>query len=192
MEGYSRRLRDWVTIPTWPNLWHASPPNPSPAVSRLPRRWELPGYPGYPRQAPPAGSRRKARHVSKPDWDLVLMQVWGITHWCPFTAMDRVALRPNHLHFIIVMRGASFDCGPREARGPQASSVSMIVGQIKSRATAAAIREGLWCRGPRLWQRSFHDRWLPDLRALRAARRYLELNPSRWQDKYGPGGAGIW
>lgn len=118
--------------------------------------------------------------------DLVLEQAWGVSRWCPHAAMDCVAVMPNHLHFILVMRGGTFDCAPRLARGPQKASVSMIVGQIKSRVTAAAIRKGLWLRSRPLWQRSFHDRWLPDLRALRAARRYLELNPRRWEEKYGP------
>ena len=117
--------------------------------------------------------------------EMVLEQAWGVSRWSAFARMDCVALMPNHLHFILVMRGATFDCAARVGRGPQAASVSMIVGQIKSRATAAAIREKLWRSGLKMWQRSFHDRWLPDLRALRAARRYLELNPVRWEEKYG-------
>lgn len=118
---------------------------------------------------------------------LVQSQIVAVRQWCPFATVDRSAVMPDHVHLILIMRGASFDCEGRGPGGPVASSVSMVVGQIKSRVTAAAIREGVWCRGARLWQRAFHDRWLPDLRALRAARRYLELNPSRWEARYGPG-----
>ena len=118
---------------------------------------------------------------------LIVDQCRDVSNWCPVASIDCVTVMPNHLHFILVMRGATYDCGPRDGRGPQKSSVSMVVGQVKSRTTAAAIREGLWIRGTPLWHRSFHDRWLRDLRALRAARRYLELNPRRWQEKYGPG-----
>jgi hypothetical protein len=118
---------------------------------------------------------------------LVLEQLDRIQHWCPWAAVDCHAVMPDHVHLIMVMRGAHYGCETRGPCGPVAGSVSMVVGQLKSRVTAAAIREGLWPRGARLWKRSFHDGWLPDLRALKAARRYLELNPPRWQARYGPG-----
>lgn len=117
----------------------------------------------------------------------VLDQLEQIHHWSPVARANTIALMPNHLHIILAIRGASWESERRTGAGPVAHSVSTIIGQVKSRATTAAIKAGLWRRGEQLWLRSFHDRRLPDLRAVKAARRYLELNPLRWEQKYGTG-----
>lgn len=116
----------------------------------------------------------------------VLEQVLRIHHWSPVATVDTCALMPNHVHLILTLHG-SLRCAENSLPGAARDSVSAVVGQVKSRATAAAIRRGIWLRGERLWQRSFHDRRLPDLRAIKAARRYLQLNPARWEERYGPG-----
>lgn len=117
--------------------------------------------------------------------NLVRAELDAIPVWCDTARVDTLAVMPDHLHLILELRGRQVGGAPVPRNGPASGSVSMIIGQIKARSTTAAIRGGLWMRGQQLWQRSFHDRILPDERALYFARRYLALNPLKWEEKYG-------
>lgn len=125
--------------------------------------------------------------------------------------LDAYIVMPNHLHGLVVIVPPDADptldytdpCGYRldaaavvqrsrrdmarhvptnRAFGhPVAGSLSTILGAFKSAATRR-INALRGTPGGKVWQGRFHDRILRDEREWRAARRYIEQNPARWEE----------
>jgi REP element-mobilizing transposase RayT len=83
---------------------------------------------------------------------------------------------PNHLHGIVHV-------GTEPTSTPVA--LDRFIGAFKSRVTVEYIRGVKDGRYPsfagQLWQRSFHDRHLRMESDIRAAEKYIEANPHRWE-----------
>lgn len=111
----------------------------------------------------------------------LLQAAWTeLPSWLPSVGIDGFVVMPDHWHGILWIEDPTLWAVPASASGPAAGGIGAAVGQLKSRVTKAAIAEGSWIAGNRLWQRGYHDRRLRSPEALRAARRYLALNPVRW------------
>jgi REP element-mobilizing transposase RayT len=96
-------------------------------------------------------------------------------------ATDAFVVMPDHLHGILWVMDPCAAVRPKAPSGPPAGSISAAVGQFKSRVTKAAVAAGIWPASERLWQRGFHDRILRTPKAVFRVRRYIELNPIRWE-----------
>jgi REP element-mobilizing transposase RayT len=96
-------------------------------------------------------------------------------------ATDAFVVMPDHLHGILWVMDPCAAVRPKALSGPPAGSISAAVGQFKSRVTKAAVAAGIWPAFERLWQRGFHDRILRTPNAVIRVRRYIELNPIRWE-----------
>jgi REP element-mobilizing transposase RayT len=99
----------------------------------------------------------------------------------PALVTDAFVVMPDHLHGILWVMDPVAALKPRALSGPPAGTISAAVGQFKSRVTKAAIAAGLWPPSVRLWQRGFHDRILRTPEAVVGVRRYIEMNPVRWE-----------
>jgi len=95
--------------------------------------------------------------------------------------VDSLVVMPDHLHGILRLLAERGWRLPPAGSGPSAGSVGALVGQLKSRVTKAGIARGIWPAGRRLWQRGYHDRMLRSPSAVAYARRYIVMNPVRWE-----------
>ncbi len=68
--------------------------------------------------------------------------------------------------------------GWHSAISPRRGTLSVIVRTYKAAVTTACRRSG---EGGFAWQRSFHEHVVRDARELDAVRRYIRLNPLRWE-----------
>jgi REP-associated tyrosine transposase len=112
---------------------------------------------------------------------LVLREWDDLPRRLGWLAIDALVVMPDHLHAILWITDAAARQQPRAASGPPARSVGAALGQLKSRVTKAAVRQGLWPPAERLWQRGYHDRIVRSESGLRAARGYIAANPIRWE-----------
>ena len=78
---------------------------------------------------------------------------------------------PNHLHGIIILRGAA----------SSAPTLSRVVRAFKSVSAIAAIKALSRSRQP-LWQRNYYEHVIRDEEELNAVRRYVRENPLKWSD----------
>lgn len=66
-------------------------------------------------------------------------------------------------------------------RGPKPASLGAVMSQFKSRVT-----KRLWkipsLNSTPIWQRNYHDRIIRDEREMDAIWRYIEANPSAWEE----------
>ncbi len=81
---------------------------------------------------------------------------------------------PNHIHFILILQNTIKDDSDRTKM-----TISKIVQQFKSVCTKE-IRN-ISNNSIILWQRSFYDRIIRDEKELYKVRRYIELNPLKWE-----------
>jgi REP element-mobilizing transposase RayT len=102
--------------------------------------------------------------------------------------LDAFIVMPDHFHGLILLDSGDAALGPlRKASpaGPPSGSLGQIIQAFKSETThryVLGVRHAGWpeFRG-RLWQRNFHDQILRRPEHLEAARRYIDLNPTRWR-----------
>ena len=73
---------------------------------------------------------------------------------------------PNHMHMIL-----QFSTGGRQVAAP---TLSLVVGNMK-RAVSMDI-------GFSLWQKSFHDHIIRDDGDYARIARYIDENPSKWEE----------
>jgi REP element-mobilizing transposase RayT len=92
--------------------------------------------------------------------------------------LDPYIVMPNHFHGIVFI-GTDPDQDPLP--------LSRIVQAFKSESAmeyTRGVHAGLFPRYRRsLWQRSLHDKILPNQKALEAARAYVMNNPRAWQEE---------
>ena len=82
---------------------------------------------------------------------------------------------------IIIPRDASPLPAPHRPNGTARGSIGAIVQNFKSTATRGINRRRK-TPGDLVWQRNYYDRILWDDRALERVRRYIEMNPIRWDE----------
>lgn len=128
------------------------------------------------------GGIRHGRFYPTPLGTVIRAELDAIPLWCASARVDALALMPNHIHLILELH-ERFDAIPID--WDRRATIATIVGQVKSVSTRVAVECGVWPRGERLWHRSYHDSILPHDSAVAAARRYLVLNPPRWEARHG-------
>lgn len=97
--------------------------------------------------------------------------------------LDAFVFMPDNLHAII--RVESPDRRPAACRGPVARSLGAVIKVYKSHAARRIESETGFC-GREVWQRGFHERVIRGLWHLGACRKYVALNPVRWNKKGRP------
>ena len=94
--------------------------------------------------------------------------------------LDQFVVMPNHLHAIVFL-------GTDSEVMTSNVSLSQIVQSFKSISTVNYVRNvkaGAFPPFDRvLWQRGFHDRIIRNDRELEAARRYIDENPARAEQR---------
>ena len=131
----------------------------------------------------------------------MVMEVWqSIPDAFSNVTLDQFVVMPNHLHFVIWLRGE-----PLAGRASTPSRQDDVVEKppalpdvmqwFKS-LTTAKYREGVYQRNwpaypGRLWQRSYYEHVVRSDAALFAIRQYIQANPKRWHlDRYHPNPVG--
>ena len=104
--------------------------------------------------------------------EMVLDQYYAIEQRHTNVNCMDVVVMPNHIHFIIYIDRNS------------ASALPDIIGQFKSLTTlhyCAGVKEKSWAPiDNHLWQRSYWDVIIWNAREFEFIRRYIYLNPQRW------------
>ena len=94
--------------------------------------------------------------------------------------IDTYAVLPDHTHILFYLGEADIDLEhPNPNKAPR--SVGAAMGTFK-RSCTRAIRKTLNGNLATLWQRGYHDRIVRDKKELNNIRRYIELNPIRWEE----------
>lgn len=109
--------------------------------------------------------------------------LWLATQY-PYIHLDSWVVMPNHLHGIIVM--ADYPCKGDSRIAPAVNgaprkSLGRLIGAFKTVSTKQInlIRN---TPGMPLWQRNYYEHIIRDDRALQNIRRYIQNNPSAWQE----------
>ena len=130
----------------------------------------------------PVLSRVKDHRIALSILGSLVKQEWmALPDRFPGVMVDALVVMPDHLHGILWLHDAERLRLPTPLWGLSSGSLGVMVGQFKSRVTKAGITSGLWQRGRRLWQRGYHDRMLRSVDAVARARRYIVMNPIRWE-----------
>jgi len=110
----------------------------------------------------------------------------------PHVRLDAFVVMPDHFHGLIHISSAPSSRlarAPGEPCGPPRGSLGQVVQAFKSNTTrlyALGVHEDGWPPfRRRLWQRDYHDWVIRDDAHLRNTRRYIELNPMRWDRRRG-------
>lgn len=118
-------------------------------------------------------------------------EVWlTMPHRFPLVEMDGFVVMPDHVHGIIVIRGAGTRAPMKDAPTPDradatptAPALGDVVGAYKSLTTAAYIQGVHTAQWPsfdrRLWQRNFYERVIRDEYEMNELRAYIRDNPLR-------------
>ncbi len=99
----------------------------------------------------------------------------------PFVTLEAHVVMQDHVHCLIKLTNAHEERFLKErAFRLRPHSVSSVIGGYKSSVTARARRAGFT---DRIWQSRFHDRIIRSERQRQNVKRYIALNPVRWQQK---------
>ena len=92
--------------------------------------------------------------------------------------LDSYVIMPNHVHGIIIINPAEVD--GRNVKTPYMASLPL--GEIVGKYKAAVTR---WCHQNGLiefvWQQRFYDRIIRNEKELYNIRKYIKLNPLKWE-----------
>jgi REP element-mobilizing transposase RayT len=101
--------------------------------------------------------------------------------------LDYFIIMPNHLHGIIILNedgrrdvacNVSTSANNYSEISPKKNSVSSVIRSYKSAVTRWAHKNGF---EKFKWQPRFYDRIIRNEKELYFIRRYIELNPSKWE-----------
>ena len=132
--------------------------------------------------------------IGKIAWDCWL----EIPKHFPFVVLDMFVVMPNHIHGIIVIRKNEQKCDDVETQnfaslhndgwqpnrfGPQSQNLASIIRGFKIGVTKYANNNNIDFK----WQSRYYDHIIRDERALRAIRRYIQINSQKWnRDRNNP------
>ena len=94
--------------------------------------------------------------------------------------LDCFAIMPDHFHGIIILNGPVGLSSPKTGIKTNKFSLSQIIAYFKYQSTKG-INNISGNSGCKVWQRSFYDRIIRNDRELYNIRRYVELNPLKWE-----------
>ena len=108
----------------------------------------------------------------------------------PSVTLDEFVTMPNHMHGIIILRGAASGTLTDRALGGGAAdrgaasgapTLGRVVCAFKS-VSAVAANNALDRSGQPFWQRNYYEHVIRDEEELNAVRRYIRENPLKWSD----------
>lgn len=121
--------------------------------------------------------------VLSPTGELV-EAVWRrLPEYFPRVTLDAFVIMPDHLHGVILLRGAApAPTAPRNGRpkGSRPGSLAAIVQSFKSVSTRR-INRAQNTAGRRVWQEDYYEHIVRDEADMARIRRYITANPSRWR-----------
>jgi putative transposase len=97
----------------------------------------------------------------------------------PSIALDAFVVMPDHVHVIIVIREYAASRRTSGTFQSPSRTLGAVVRAVKATATRRICRECPGIPVP-IWQTLYHERIIRDEAMLNRVRRYIELNPSRW------------
>lgn len=92
----------------------------------------------------------------------------------PEADLDLFVIMPNHVHGIIIIDQLDVQAGYAPLKR---HSLGNIVGSFKSSVTQKIKKDG---NANFKWGRRYHDRVIRDEKELYRIRRYIQLNPIKW------------
>jgi REP element-mobilizing transposase RayT len=97
--------------------------------------------------------------------------------------LDEWVLMPNHFHSIMISKSQeNLDSNDDNQSILRSNSLGSIIGQFKSVTTKRIRKEGLIEFS---WQPRFYEHIIRDEQALTNIRKYIQLNPLKWEiDEY--------
>jgi putative transposase len=116
-------------------------------------------------------------------------------HHHPHVTLDAFVVMPDHVHGILFFGPEFAEVIDREAdlRAQHAAPLRMRAGSLGAvvrgfkSASTREINRAARTPGAPFWQRGYWDRVIRNEDELRQAREYIDENPLRWWEKYGPG-----
>ena len=108
----------------------------------------------------------------------------------PAVALDEFVIMPNHLHGIIILRGAASSAPADRALGggaanrgaaSSAPTLGQVVRAFKS-ASAIEANQVLNRSGQPFWQRNYYEHVIRNDHDLNRIREYIRDNPLKWSD----------
>ena len=118
----------------------------------------------------------------------IVWQEWKhLTNSFSNVTLDEFIVMPNHFHAILIFHSHEdmTTAFPHERKfgSSQAGSLSVAMGQLKSRITKHinADRNAHGLSPVNVWQKRFYDRVIRDEKKLNAIRRYIIENPIHWE-----------
>jgi putative transposase len=106
----------------------------------------------------------QAKEIVRSAWDSLAARF-------PHVMLDEFVLMPNHIHGIIILKGAA----------SSAPTLGQIVRAFKSLSAIEANRVRNAPNQP-FWQRNYHEHIIRDEDELNIVRQYIRDNPLKWQD----------
>jgi putative transposase len=128
----------------------------------------------------------EAGEIARRHWE-------DIPHHFLHVVLDAMAIMPNHVHGVIVIRDScrgeasslttKTDASPLRQRpnGTQPGSLSAIVQNIKS-ISMRKMNAARGMPGTPIWQRGYYEHVIRNDAELTAIREYILANPARWDE----------
>jgi REP element-mobilizing transposase RayT len=129
--------------------------------------------------------RMEGPHVALTPAGEMARRAWeAMPEHYPEVGVDTFVVMPNHLHGIVLLRGADH---PED----KVTSLGDVIKRFKSVTTRlyiTGVSEQAWTPFPgRLWQRNYYEHIIRSDEDLWATREYIHNNPSQWaQDRENP------
>jgi putative transposase len=98
----------------------------------------------------------------------------------PTIALDEFTVMPNHIHGIILLRGAASSAQTLQGAASSAPTLGRVVRAFKS-ISAIEANEILHRSGQPFWQRNYYEHIIRDEDELHALRQYIRDNPVNWK-----------
>jgi REP element-mobilizing transposase RayT len=118
-----------------------------------------------------------------------ISECWmGIPNHFPGIELEEYVVMPNHLHGIVMIRARARHAVPLQTRTehaeafsqPRPASIPTMVRSFKSAATQY-VRKALGQPKMQIWQRNYFERIIRSPREFQKIRKYITLNPARWE-----------
>jgi putative transposase len=109
----------------------------------------------------------------------MLYETWAaLPDRYPSVILDEMIVMPDHLHGILFLTGDATE------DTPSLSEVVRVFKSISTRRYIHGVTAMGWPRFDRyLWQPNFYDHIIRNDHDLETRRRYIEVNPARWEAK---------
>ena len=105
-----------------------------------------------------------------------------------YVELDMYVVMPNHMHGIILINKSSAENDiatsvtiSTHKKGLQAGSLGVIIGTYKA-SVKRTLRRQQSHMDDTLWQTGFHEHIIRDEAGLNRLRRYILINPKKWEE----------